>query len=97
MPHRITNESARQMYGLDLMLQELLIKKDFVVQMVRLSLAFKKRRKYTDDSKRQCFPIFGKKNVCLSTSTIIYSKLPIINEETKVLGTIQNLSNFSYH
>ena len=30
------------MYGLDLMLQELLIKKDFVVQMVRLSLAFKK-------------------------------------------------------
>ena len=42
MPHRITNESARQMYGLDLMLQELLIKKDFVVQMVRLSLAFKK-------------------------------------------------------
>ena len=95
MPHRITNESARQMYGLDLMLQELLIKKDFVVQMVRLSRVLKDENilKF----KETMLSYIWQKNVCLSTSTIIYSKLPIINEETKVLGTIQNLSNFSYH
>ena len=101
MPHRITNESARQMYGLDLMLKEYLSRKTLLFKWLGY-LAFWKTKIYWNFKETMLSYIWQKKKCLLSTSTIIYSKLPIINEENKVAAMItwlhdSKFEQFSYH
>ena len=75
MPHRITNESARQMYGLDLMLKEYLSRKTLLFKWLGY-LAFWKTKIYWNFKETMLSYIWQKKNFRLRKCTSCHLFIP---------------------